>query len=97
VPLLVVFGGVFLVGIGVAFLSQQVIAIARSASDRRRLLWWVIGGAVAGMVPRLLWEVATGSFPATFYPTADYVPFIVGGIAATLVAAYSVSPRKGAA
>ena len=86
IPLLAVFGGLFLVGVGVAFLSDQVVAMAKSVSARWPMLWWIVGGAVVGIVPRMLWEVATGSFPATFYPTADYVPFIVGGIASTLIA-----------
>jgi hypothetical protein len=88
IPLLLVFGGLFLIGVGVAFLSEQVVAMAKSASARRPVLWWIGGGAVVGIVPRMLWEVATGSFPATFYPTADYVPFIVGGIASTLIAGF---------
>jgi hypothetical protein len=86
VPLLVVFGGTFLIGIGVAFLSEQVVAMAKNVSAGRPVLWWVVGGAVIGIVPRLLWEVTTGSFPGTFYPTADYLPFIVGGVASTLIA-----------
>jgi hypothetical protein len=85
-PFLLVFGGLFLVGVGVGFLSQQVVA--NSSSANRPVLWWVAGGAVVGIVPRLLWELATGSFPTTFYPTADYVPFIVGGIASTLIAGF---------
>lgn len=86
VPLLLVFGGLFLVGVGVAFLSERLVGMAKGVSARRPVLWWIVGGAVIGIVPRILWEIATGSFPATFYPTADYVPFIVGGIASTLIA-----------
>jgi hypothetical protein len=93
VPLLLVFGGLFLVGVGVAFLSEQVVGMANSSGARRPLLWWVVGGAAIGIVPRILWEVATGSFPTTFYPTADYVPFIVGGIASTLVVGILRKPK----
>lgn len=88
VPLLLVFGALFLIGIGVAFLSEQVVEMAKKVSARRPMLWWVVGGAVVGIVPRILWEVATGSFPATFYPTADYVPFIVGGIVSALTTGF---------
>lgn len=86
IPLLLVFGGIFLIGLGVGFLSEQVVAMAKNVRATRPVLWWVVGGAVVGIVPRLLWEIMTGSFPATFYPTGDYVPFIVGGIASTLIA-----------
>jgi len=94
VPFLLVFGGLFLIGIGVAFLSEQVVAMAKKVSARRPMLWWAVGGAAIGIVPRILWEVATGSFPATFYPTADYVPFIVGGIASALITGFLRKPAN---
>ncbi len=87
VPLLVVFGVLLLIGFGVAFLSEQVIGLFSRAGTNTtsRFLKWIGGGALVGLLPRVLWEMATGTFPETFYPHVDYLPFVAGGIASTLL------------
>lgn len=50
-----------------------------------RALSFVVGGAIAGFVPRVLWEVIEGSFSSGFYPNWDYIPFGIAGIAAMAV------------
>ena len=45
----------------------------------------LLGGALAGFIPRLAWEILTGSFPETFYPHLEYVPFGIAGIVTIVV------------
>ena len=85
IPVLIVIGLMFLVGIVVSFLSELVITFENNTRRATRLLIWVIGGAIVGVLPRLIWKLATGSFPTSLYPHIEYLPFIAGGVACTLL------------
>lgn len=51
IPVLVVVGGLLIVGLGVAFLSEGLVVLTKSTSPVRRLLWLAVGGGLAGVVP----------------------------------------------
>lgn len=84
-PLVLLFLAALLINGIVLAGSAYVVFKARRTQLPLKAAWAVLGGLAAGVLTRLSWEAFTGTFPDTFFPHMEYVPFAVCGAVAALL------------
>lgn len=82
-PVFIVFGGLFIVGMGVTYFNFYIYAHMKKTVGSSFLRF--VLGSVSGVLPQLLWYLVSGAFMENLYPSFQYVPSLLGGMAVALL------------
>jgi hypothetical protein len=77
-PVVIVVSGLLVVGMCVAYINFYIDSHMRDILKSSVLRFAL--GSTSGALPLFLWYLVAGSFPENFYPSLQYVPFLLGGI-----------------